>query len=1237
MHIKTITIQGFKSYKNHTVTDEFSPHHNVVVGRNGSGKSNFFAAIRFVLSDAYTKLSREERQSLLHEGSGTAVMSAFVEICFDNSDRRLPISSDEVVIRRTIGLKKDEYSIDHKSATKNEVMDLLESGGFSRANPYYIVPQGRITSLTNAKDEQRLNLLKEVAGTQVYDQKRQESLKVLEETEGQRKRINDSLTLIRERLAELETEKEELRDYHEKDREKRSLEYIILDRELKDITATIERLEEARFRSNDQNVQSLEEFTAYDERIAELEEFIFNLKNQNQLLLSEKDQLTSDLSDKIKTKAQRELEYSQITESGEQYKKQSSSLQSEIKSLRKTISGKTAQLNQISPQLESLLQQENDLRQQVQRLESNQTFLHSKQGRNHRFTSKKERDNWLNNEIQGIGQSITTSHEIQSTLQADLDELEQKLNETHEIIQQSRDTVMRSTESTQQSVKLIDDTVAQCEKLKDERKVLWRDIRAQEAEVEKLQKACNTAQSNAFSTLSHAQKEGLNAVNRIVKKLNLTGVYGPLAELISVTPQFEVAAEVTAGNSLFHIVVDNEDTATTIMQELYRENSGRATFMPLNRLHPKRINYPEHEHVLPLISNITYAEEIDSAVRQVFGKTVVTMNLDLGLQISQGNDLNAITMSGDRVSNKGTITGGFYDTRKSRLAAFIEYQRIREELEKQVQHLNDLKDQNETKSQEINKINNDINSYRASHQKLMSSLSPLDSLLHSKVVEEGQIKELISEKKKTLQSTASSIEALTNNQASLTTELNSPFNQVLSSEEIQTLKNLSSILPPQQKKLQEISFERTQVEQSKTELEIEITQNLQSRLDRLVSKLSSLLNKGDDSAAAASASISESKRILEQLKKEIKATKTELTKLAEKTDENIKEITANEGELQQLKDSRIKLARSIENLNKQAEKHISKRSVLVQRRDEVVSKIRELGVLPPDAFTRYESVDADTLLKKFHRVSNDLKRYGHVNKKAVEQYNEFTKNEEGLEHRKAELEQSRKSIERLIKTLDMRKDEAIDRTFRQVSKCFSEIFEKLVPAGKGELVMHRKRDATKGRGRGRGRGRHSDDAANEEEEEEEEDEEDEDGDVDMDNTAVTDGSRIFSIESYVGIGISVSFNSKEDDQQRIEQLSGGQKSLCALTLIFAIQMSDPAPFYLFDEIDANLDTQYRTAVAAMIREQARSAQFICTTFRTEMIHVADQFYGVSFQNKMSSIASITQDDALTFVEGQQRP
>jgi structural maintenance of chromosome 3 (chondroitin sulfate proteoglycan 6) len=188
-------------------------------------------------------------------------MSAYVEVIFDNSDERFPTGKPELILRRTIGLKKDEYTLDHRNATKADVMNLLESAGFSRSNPYYIVPQGRVTTLTNMKDSERLVLLKEVAGTQVYEARRAESLKIMNETNNKRTKIDELLDYINERLDELEEEKDELRNYQEQDRERRCLEYTIYSREQQEIANALDSLEGQRqtgVEDTDANLETIE-------------------------------------------------------------------------------------------------------------------------------------------------------------------------------------------------------------------------------------------------------------------------------------------------------------------------------------------------------------------------------------------------------------------------------------------------------------------------------------------------------------------------------------------------------------------------------------------------------------------------------------------------------------------------------------------------------------------------------------------------------------------------------------------------------------------------------------------------------------------------------------------------------------------------------------------------------------------------------------------------------------------
>ena len=247
MHIKSLTLSNFRSFKQQPEIHPFSPEMNALIGRNGSGKSNLFDAVQFVLGcPKFWSLRTEERQALLHEGSGSAAVSAFVEIVFDNSDNRFSLDADEVVLRRTIGHKKDEFFLQRKRATKNEIMSLLEGAGFSKSNPYFIVQQGKVNALCTMSDGERLALLKEVAGTTVYDEKKAESLVKMEENAASIEKINETLEYMESKLEELRGEKEELNQYQKLDRERRAVEYTLYDKELKKAREGLDEIEHQR-------------------------------------------------------------------------------------------------------------------------------------------------------------------------------------------------------------------------------------------------------------------------------------------------------------------------------------------------------------------------------------------------------------------------------------------------------------------------------------------------------------------------------------------------------------------------------------------------------------------------------------------------------------------------------------------------------------------------------------------------------------------------------------------------------------------------------------------------------------------------------------------------------------------------------------------------------------------------------------------------------------------------------
>ncbi|KAG6547709.1 hypothetical protein Mapa_010521 [Marchantia paleacea] len=415
MFIKQVIIEGFKSYKEQVATEPFSSRHNCVVGANGSGKTNFFHAIRFVLSDLFHNLRAEDRQALLHEGAGNQVMSAFVEIVFDNSDNRMPVDREEVRLRRTIGLKKDEYFLDKKHITANErlwswtilkktsvfqscrkteVMNLLESAGFSRSNPYYVVQQGKIASLTLMKDSERLDLLKEIGGTRVYEERRKESLKIMQDTENRRKQIIEVVQYIEERLKELDEEKEELRKYQQLDKQRRSLEYTIFEKELLDARQKLEEIEDARAKVSEKSTNMHNTVLDSHEQLKTFEKELKTLTKDLQQGMKEKEVAERQKTEALKTYAKVELDVRDVEDRIRHEAKTK-----ELKALEKDIQRSKSDLEQVNPEYEKLLAQEEEIIKGISDREKQLSILYQKQGRTTQFANKLARDKWLKKEI----------------------------------------------------------------------------------------------------------------------------------------------------------------------------------------------------------------------------------------------------------------------------------------------------------------------------------------------------------------------------------------------------------------------------------------------------------------------------------------------------------------------------------------------------------------------------------------------------------------------------------------------------------------------------------------------------------------------------------------------------------------------------------------------------------------------------------------------------------------------
>ncbi|KAF5286913.1 hypothetical protein FQA39_LY00446 [Lamprigera yunnana] len=1200
MHIKQMIIQGFKSYRDQTVVEPFDKRHNVVVGRNGSGKSNFFYAIQFVLSDEFSHLRPEQRQALLHEGTGPRVVSAYVEIIFDNSDGRVPIEHEEVLLRRVIGAKKDQYFLNKKVVPRSEVMNLLESAGFSNSNPYYIVKQGKINQMATAPDAHRLKLLREVAGTRVYDERRDESLAILRETEGKVEKIEEFLRTIEERLSTLEEEKEELRQYQHHDKIRRAVEYIIHEVELNETKKKLSELERLRNESGTEQEKLAVNLKKAQDQIKVLARKTKEIKKELAGLKDERDMKNNEYQHLIKEKAKLDLTIKDLTEEVQGDNKSKERAENELARLTHSIKEKETELEKVKPQYEGMKLKEEECTRELALKEQKRKELYAKQGRGSQFTSKDERDRWIQNELKSLNKQLKDKREHRDRLTEDLKrdaakqvELTKKLEE--------------QTQEMERQRVCIDEHNKQCYELKKNkdqyqtsRNEFWRKENNLQQNLSSLKEDLAKADQALRSMAGKPILNGRDSVRKVLDTFSNRGgrdaeivksYYGPVIENFNCDKSIYTAVEVTAGNRLFHHVVDSDKVGTQILKEMNRQKlPGEVTFMPFNRLNVREIDYPQDSDAIPMVSKLRYDEKYDKAIRYLFGKTLICRNLDVATKLARTTGLDCVTLDGDQVSSKGSLTGGYFNTDKSRL----EMQKTRSELMEQIKQceegLTNLREDLKKTELTINNIVSEMQKTETKNSKAKGIFDKVKGELRLMKEELASIERFRAPKERSLAQCKSNLEAMQTTKEGLESELHQELMAQLSVADQAEVDSLNDDIQRLQRENKEAFSMRMKLEAEKNKLDNLLTNNLIRRKDEVLHALQEIsLEDRKRQLTNSRTELEEVDRKIEKFDKDLSTSDTRVKDMAKKS-------RIEQGELDKWKKTEKEAQDKIDEDAKHLEKFATKQNLLEQKVTESVEKINQLGALPADElYTQYVRYSSRALFKELEKTNNQLKKYSHVNKKALDQFMSFSDQKEKLQKRKEELDRGDEKIKELLAMLEQRKMEAIQFTFKQVSKYFTEVFKKLVPQGKAKLVM-KTVDNEEGR------------------------------EIGPEDT---------NSDNFTGIGVRVSFTESDAEMREMNQLSGGQKSLVALGLIFAIQKCDPAPFYLFDEIDQALDAQHRKAVANMIHELSGEAQFITTTFRPELLDHANKFYGVKFRNKVSHIECVSREVARDFVEDDQ--
>ncbi|VAH11480.1 unnamed protein product [Triticum turgidum subsp. durum] len=981
------------------------------VGANGSGKSNFFhgnalkhllnyysflwlltlvcyshpnftvlnaVAIRFVLSDMFQNLRSEDRGALLHEGAGHSVVSAFVEIIFDNSDNRIPVDKEEVRLRRTVASKKDEYYLDGKHVSKTEVMNLLESAGFSRSNPYYVVQQGKIASLTLMKDSERLDLLKEIGANK-------------------RKQIDQVVRYLEERLRELDEEKEELKKYQQLDKQRRSLEYTILDHELNDarnelasvvltgkfravwiyalrcpskiLVLTMHSMDDNRRQISERMSQADNEVVELRERVKSLEKEIkASTKGINETK-SEKDDAEKKRTEALKVVSQIELDLRDLKDrisSGKRAKiyRQDEAVR-ELNSMRKESEKSKSELAQISKVHAAKLKEEEDISKSIMDREKRLSILYQKQGRATQFKNEAARDEWLRKEIHDLERVLLSNRKQESLLQDESQKLKDEINKLTNHIESRRSESSKLEAVLADKQKNHNDFTKQKNALQDERKSFWKEETSVTAEIDRLKEDLVKAQKSLDHATPGDIRRGLNSVSRIIRDHGIGGVFGPVLELVDCEEKFFTAVEVTAGNSLFHVVVENDDISTRIIQS---------------------------SDFVPLLKKLKFRAEHRRAFEQVFGRTVICRDLETATRVARSNSLDCITLDGDQVAKKGGMTGGFYDSRRSRL--------------KFVKQMDAERD----------------------HAK--SELEQFKVDIASATKQKGSLEKALAKKEKSLANIRNQIEQIQSGIAMKNDEMGTELIDQLTLEERDLLSRLNPEITRLKEKFLSCKNSRIEIETRKEELENNLSTNLMRRQKELEAIISSADSKIlPVEVEAKEQELKESKRTLDEATTVLKA--------------NVDAINAHTRQMEQLKKQRddlkaleANLEQTVQDGAKDLEQLMSSRSTYLVKQDECMKKIRDLGSLPADAFETYKRKNKKQLQKLLYDCNEQLKQFSHVNQKALDQY----------------------KIRELISVLDQRKDESIERTFKGVARHFREVFSELVQGGHGYLVMMKKKD-----------------------------------------------------------------------------------------------------------------------------------------------------------------------------------
>lgn len=1167
MYLKSLEMQGFKSFPDKTKL-EFGNGMTAVVGPNGSGKSNIADAVKWVLGEQSTKSLRGAKmEDVVFSGTRTRRAQGFAEVTLrlDNTDRRLPKDSDDVAVtRRFYRSGESEYKINGETVRLRDIHELFMDTGLGR-DGYSMVSQGRIEDMVSSKSEDRREMFEEAAGISHFRYRRADAIKRLERAEENLLRLRDILTGLEERVGPLEKQSEKAQKFLVLAAERKNLE----------IGLWLDLLEKSTGLIREQNNKLSVAQMHYEQTEKELENIIRaseaaaeNIRNTN---------ISIDEHQRDLRTAQEEL----------------SSVESLIAVNKNSIEHNNAAIERIewekSQENTSTKQIDEQIAETLQKIEELKTLIDSKNEEIRSFADALEglraRDIDVSDEYVKISDSLSalnvklSEENIKySSAQSSLEEIEKRKsgvdedikNKTAEVAALKNDVEARTVavESLREKISSFTNSVSgYMIKVKSKaQKMEQKSFVINKAKLDLEQKKSRAAMLSDMERNMDGYQGSVKAVMKAAKNGNLVGICGTLSQLISVSDTYSLAIETALGAAIQNIVTETDDNAKKAMYYLKNSNLGRATFLPLNIIQGRDLNENGLADCKGYLSSAAEIVKYDSKYKEIIysllGKTVIAEDIDAAVAIGKKyhNRFKIVTLDGQVVNAGGSMTGG-----------------------SKIQHSGFL-----SRANEIERLNTEIEQHTASLQESEAEYKTIKADYSAdNAALEGLKGDLLRAQEEKMQ--AESDLSLANGKLSIAEE---------------TLKALSDETLTAAGRAKQLADVMTSCEAAAAAIEKEMTV-YREKADALTGDrqtLSAERDKINDQIAAIKLDIVAAMRDIENHNLQITSLEDRKNGQAdriERLNAEIKESTDKNAKLaarvDELNSRSAELAKKAENIKNEIAAFMSKRDFFEKQsgelRTEERSKTEEKEKLSAEIVRlgekknalEKEQTDTETKLfdeykltrreaaalgikiesltdarRRLAEIKGKIKALGSVNVAAIDEYKEVSERYEFMKSQLDDVEKSKAELTKMIYELTDKMAVQFRERFNIINENFKKTFVELFGGGKAELILEDEKDILE-------------------------------------------------------CGIEIKAQPPGKNVKSMTLLSGGEKGLCAIALLFSILKVTPSPFCIFDEVEAALDDVNVLRYARYLKNMTDKTQFILITHRRGTMEEADILYGVTMQ------------------------